>query len=52
MTDINYLRSNFIPVQSEYNIPKTMPAFAIIKDKPNSFEIIELSTSKVASRIN
>lgn len=47
MSDINYLRDNFFPSMSDYDIPKTMPAFAVLKDKPNSFEIIEVPVPKI-----
>ena len=47
MTDLNSLRKNFEPGQSEYEIPKTMPAYAVLKNKPNSFEIIEAQVPKI-----
>ena len=47
MTSIENIRKKFIPGLPNYVLPKTMPAYAIIKDKPKSFEMINVSIPKI-----
>ena len=48
MASINKIRDTFSPGQSEYNLPEKMPAYAVLKNKPGSFELIEVPIPKVS----